>query len=114
MDLVGQHVFFIARAWIVAVFCFAISGANLYKSFKSHVKKWPRRLKAVNWFVLGGVYVYMETQHFSATDTDLLARILTNVAISFLIFGEAAYHADVFQDMIDSAIGLAKRLVRHG
>ena len=113
METVAGAVFFLIPAWALGVFCYGIAAANLYLGYTRQTKKWPKRLKALNWIFMGSVLVYIESKKFLPIQTDLASRILTTIAIAFLILGEAAYHTNTFQDMIDSAIGLAKRL-RHG
>jgi hypothetical protein len=106
----GSYVFLLAPTWLIAVLCFAIASANVYLSCRKPIKAWAKRLKALNWIFLGSVYVYMSFWDYGFNEV----RVLIRIAMAFLIAGEAAYHTDTFQDMIDSAVVLAKRLTKHG
>ena len=85
----------IARTWVMALFCFAIAGGNLYLSRNQLIKQWPKRIKAANWLILGLVYLADHIWNPLAVDI----RVYYRLALFLMFMGEVGYHFDTFQDI---------------
>jgi hypothetical protein len=87
-----QLAYSLVNPFVMAAGCYAITIANCYQAKQNEFKRWPKRIKGLNWLVMGSVYAVDAI--FSPDIDDI--RIWFRIASFFVIVGEVAYHGDVF------------------
>ena len=110
MDL-RVAVYTIAPVWLMGMLCWLVALANLWLSANGfRDKRWQRRIKSLNWMVLGTFYFYM----FIVNPEPGEVRVLFRIAIGLMVLGEVAYHFDTLLTIAEVTINRAKRLIWHG
>ena len=104
----NEVVYGLARTWVMALLCFIVAAANLWMAQNGyHRKRWPKRIKALNWLILGSVYLADHIWEPAALDI----RIYYRLALFLMMLGEVGYHADTLQDIAGVALSKVKRLL---
>ena len=93
--------------WLIGLGCYLVALVSLWRARNGYsVKRWPRRIKAINWLVMGTFYFYMCL--FNPAPGEV--RVYFRAAVVLLVLGEVAYHADTLLNIAEVITGKAKRL----
>ena len=104
-------VYGLAPSWGMALLCWLVAIANIYQSLSlRYRKRWQKRIKAINWFILASAYMY---DHATIPEPGE-AKVIFRLAIGLLVLGELAYHFDTLLNIAEVIAQKAKRKVRHG
>lgn len=99
-------VYTIAPTWLMGTGCLLVALANLWQARNGyHRKRWPKRIKAINWLVFGALYLWLFFYDPPLTTSVLYFRL----AVLMVIFGEVSYHADTILDIIEAVAHKVKK-----
>ena len=92
--------------WAIGLGCYLVALVNLWQAQNGYTyKRWPRRIKAINWIVMGSFYFYMVI--FNTEPGEV--RVYFRAAVIMLILGEVAYHTDTLLNIAEVMIDKTKR-----
>jgi len=104
-------VYGLAPSWGMALLCWLVAIANIYQSLSlRYRKRWQKRIKAINWFILASAYMYDHATMPAPGE----AKVIFRLAIGLLVLGELAYHFDTLLNIAEVIAHKARRRIRHG
>ena len=89
----------------MALGTFLVGLVHLYISRKRDVKKWPRRIKAMNWLIMSAAFMTI----YFIDQSHLIERSFLRLGFALLVLGELSFYGDVVCNVVH-AVG--KKLKR--